>query len=82
MVIRSAYQHVFSQPALIFGDARGDAKGEAFLAQQGVATVATAERQNLPAVRQVGDQHLLRVTRPGVDQRGWGEMGRLGTRGG
>lgn len=71
-----SHQHVFGQPALILGDARGDPQSEALLAQQGVASVAAAERQDLPGVWQVGDQHLLWVTRPRVDQGSWEERRR------
>lgn len=65
------HQHVLGQPALVFGNAGGDAERETLLAQQGVSSVATAEGENLPCVRQVGDQDLLRVAGPRVDQRCW-----------
>lgn len=61
------------QPALVLGDAGGDAKGEALLPQERVSSVAAAEGEDLPGVRQVRDQHLLGVTGPRVDQRSWGE---------
>lgn len=62
---------MLGQPALVLGNARGDAQRKALLAQQGVPSVAAAEGQDLPRVRQVGDEHLLWVAGPRVDQRGW-----------
>lgn len=64
---------MFGQPAFVLGDARGDAEGKALLPQERVASVATAEGHDLPGVRQVRDQHLLGVTGPRVDQRGFKE---------
>lgn len=65
------HQHVFSKPAFILGDAGGNAEGEALLPQERVSSVATAEGHNLPDVWQVRYQHLVWVTGPRVDQRGW-----------
>lgn len=64
-----SHQHVLSQPALVLGDTGGDAEGEALLPQQRVSSVAAAKGEDLPGVRQVRYQHLVRVTGPRVDQR-------------
>lgn len=61
-------QHVLGQPALVLGNAGGDAQSKTLLAQQGVSSIATAEGKDLPRVWQVGDQNLLRVAGPRVDQ--------------
>lgn len=65
------HQHVFGQPAFVFGDTGGDAEGEALLPQQRVSSIAAAEGQDVPGVREVGYQHLAWVARPRVDQRSW-----------
>ena len=42
------YQHVFGEPAFVPGHAGGDAQGEALLAEQGIAAVATAVGPDAP----------------------------------
>lgn len=69
------HQHVLGQPALIPGQPRGDAKGKALLAQQGVATIAAAEGDDLPLVRHVANQGFLWVARPLVHWLPWGQWG-------
>lgn len=80
------HQHVLRQPALIPGQPRCDAKGKTLLAQQGVATIATAEGDDLPLVGHVANQGFLWVAWPlahGLPWRQWshGAAGR-GTRNG
>lgn len=48
-----SHQHVLSQPALIFGNTRGDAEGKALFPKERVSSITTAKGQNLPGVRQV-----------------------------
>lgn len=60
---------MLSQPALVLGDARGNAEGKALLPKERVSSITAAEGQNLPGVRQVRYQDFVWVTRPGVDQR-------------
>lgn len=62
---------MLGQPALVLGNAGGDAQRKALLAQQRVSSVATTKRQDLPCVWQVGDQNLVGVAGPRVDQRSW-----------
>ena len=71
------HQHVLGHPTLIARHGRGDAQGEALLAQQGVAAVARAEGPDLTSLGEVGDVLRL-IARPGhiracialgVDQR-------------
>lgn len=59
------------QPALLLGNTWSNAQSEALLPQQGVSSVTTAERDDLSAVWDVGDQRLLRVTGPVVHQGLW-----------
>ena len=63
---------------LVAGHGRGDAQGEALLAEQGVAAVARAVRPDLARLGEVGDVLVVGVARPrdvgtgvavGVDQR-------------
>lgn len=68
LLLLCPYQHVFGQPALLHGDAGGNAECEAFLSQQGVPSVATAKGHNCSTVRNVGDQGELRVAWPVIDQ--------------
>ena len=70
-VVRDAFgrrqledQHVLGQPALVAGEHRGDAQGEALLAEQRVAPVAGAERPDLARLGEVGDRRLFGVARP------------------
>lgn len=65
------YQHMFSQPAFIFSNARGDTERKTLLTQEGIPAVATPERQDLPAIREMRDQHLVWITWPLVYQRRW-----------
>lgn len=65
-----SHQHVLGQPALVLGDARGDAEGKTLLPKQRVSPVAAAEGQDLPGVWQVRNQHLVWVAGPRVDERG------------
>lgn len=68
---------MLGQPALVLGNAGGDAEGEALLPQERVSSIATAEGHDLPGVGQVRYQHLVWVTGPRVDQRGCrGKRGR------
>ena len=53
-------QHVLGQPALLVRHHRGDAQGEALLAEQGVAAVARAERPDLARLREVRDRLVAR----------------------
>ena len=71
------HEHVLGHPALVARHGRGDAQGEALLAQQGVAAVARAEGPDLSGLGEVGDVLRL-IARPGhirasvalgVDQR-------------
>lgn len=57
-------KHMFSHPALIIGDAAGDAQSEALLSQKGVSTISRTEAHNQTVVRNVRDDCLLRVARP------------------
>ncbi len=57
-------QHVLGEPALVPGHHRGDAQGVAFLAQQGVAAIAGAERPDLPVLWEMNDVFGL-VAGPG-----------------
>lgn len=63
------------QPALIPGQPRGDAKGKALLAQQGVAAIAAAEGDDLSLVRHVANQGLLWVAWPMAHWLPWGQWG-------
>ena len=60
-------QHVLGQPVLVARHDRGDAQGQALLAEQCVAAVAAAEGPDLAGVREVGDVLVLdaRGTGPG-----------------
>ena len=75
MVIRpkstavTTHQHVFSKPALALGQYGANTQSKAFLAQQGVATIATTVGTDLIFRWQVGDDCVLGVTRPVVVQR-------------
>lgn len=62
---------MFSEPAFILSDARGDAEGKTLLPKERVSSIATAKGHDLPEVWQVRYQHLVWVTGPRVDQRGW-----------
>ena len=68
---KSTHQHMLGHPALIARDDAGDAQGKAFLAQQGVASVAAAEGLDLALMREVSDEHLLWVAGPVVLHRAW-----------
>ena len=52
-------EHVLGHPALAAGHDRGDAQGQALLAQQGVAAVAGAVGPDQVLFREVGDVLLL-----------------------
>ena len=56
---------MLGHPAFVAADDRGDAQGEAFLAEQGVAAVAAAVAHDEPFLGEVGDVRVLRVARPG-----------------
>ena len=58
-------EHVLGQPALVAGHHRGDAQGEALLAQQGVAAVAGAVGPDRALLGEVDDVLVLGVARPG-----------------
>ena len=60
-------EHVLGQPALLAGHGRGDAQGQALLAQQGVAAVARAVRPDGRLVGEVHDVLVLGIAlaRPG-----------------
>ncbi len=58
-------EHVLGQPALVAGHDRGDAQGEALLAQQRVAAVARAEGPDLAGLGEVDDVLVVGVARPG-----------------
>lgn len=62
---------MLSHPALVACDDAGNAQSETLFAQQGVASVATAERLDLALVREVSNQHLLWVARPVVLHTPW-----------
>jgi hypothetical protein len=74
-------QHVLGEPALVAGHDRGDAQGEALLAQQGVAAVARAVGPDFARLREVDDP-LVVVAGPrhvglaGVERRAQGVDGR------
>ena len=57
-------QHVLGQPAVVAGHHRGDAQGEALLAEQGVAAVARAVGPDLAGLGEVDDVLVVRVARP------------------
>ena len=57
-------QHVLGQPALVAGHHRGDAQGEALLAEQGVAAVARAVAPDLAGLGEVDDVLVVGVARP------------------
>ena len=56
---------MLGHPAGVAGHHRGDAQREALLAQQGVAAVARAERDDLAGLGEVDDVLVLGVTGPG-----------------
>ena len=66
---------MLGQPALIPGDAGGDAESETLFPQERVSSIATAEGHDLPGVGQVRYQHFLWVTGPRVDQGGFEGQG-------
>ncbi len=55
---------MLGQPAVVAGHDRGDAQGEALLAEQGVAPVAGAVAPDLPGLREVDDVLVVGVARP------------------
>ena len=57
-------EHVLGQPAVVAGHHRGDAQGEALLAEQGVAAVAGPVRPDLAGLGEVDDVLVVRVARP------------------
>ena len=57
-------QHVLGEPALVAGHRRGDAQGEALLAEQGVAAVAAAVAPDRALLGEVHDVLVLGVARP------------------
>lgn len=69
------HQHVLCQPALIPGQARGDAQGKALLAQQGVTTIAAAEGDDLPLVWHVANQGFFWIARPLAHRIPWRQWG-------
>jgi len=58
-------QHVLGQPALVSGHGRGDPKGEALLAQEGVTPVARAVGPDLLGFWEVHDVLALGIAGPG-----------------
>lgn len=69
------HQHVLCQPALIPGQAGGDAQGKALLAQQGVPTIAAAEGDDLPPVWHVANQGFFRIAWPPAHRIPWRQWG-------
>ena len=61
-------EHVLRQPAFVVADAARDAQREALLPEQRVASVAAAEARDFVVGRDVGDDRLLRITRPVIHQ--------------
>ncbi len=55
---------MLGEPSLVTRHDRGDAQGEAFLAEQRVAAVARAERPDFPGFGKLDDPFLLVVARP------------------
>ena len=58
-------EHVLGHPAGVAGHDRGDAQREALLAEEGVAAVARAVRDDLARLGEVDDVLVLGVARPG-----------------
>ena len=65
---------MFSKPALALGQYGANTQSKAFLAQQGVATIATTIGTDLIFRWQMGDDCVLGVTRPVVVQRTCSKM--------
>src|SRR4051812_10066331 len=63
-VLYTQDQHVLGKPALVAGKDRRDAQGEGFLAEQGVAAIARAERPDRALLREVDNVLLLAVAGP------------------
>ena len=60
---QSGDQHVFGHPLVFAGDVRGDAQGEAFFSQQGVAAVSGAIGPDFAGVGKMTDVFVI-VARP------------------
>src|SRR3546814_9069846 len=58
-------EHVLGEPAVVAGHRRGDAQGEALLAEEGVAAEARAVAHDLAGLGEVGDVFVVGVDRPG-----------------
>lgn len=59
---------MFGQPALTFGQNRAESQCEALLSEKRIAAVTAAEAGDLVVRRNVGDNRLLRITRPVIYQ--------------
>src|SRR6185437_6783601 len=58
-------EHVLGEPALLTAEDRGDAQREAFLAEQRVAAITRAVRDDRVLFRELDDVFVLRIARPG-----------------
>jgi len=65
----NSYEHVLGQPPFVASDSGSDTQGETFLAEQRVAAVATAIRDDLVSVRALDDNGARRIARPVVVER-------------
>ena len=66
-------EHVLGHPALVAGHGGGDAEGEAFFPEEGIAAVSGAEAHDEAFFGEVGDVSVVGVARPRDILSAWSE---------
>src|SRR5690349_23865023 len=67
-VAQTDNQHVFGEPAFAAAQPTGNAQGETYFAEQGIAAVTAADRPNRIVLRKMTDKASLRIKIEGTMQ--------------